>query len=183
MKNKKSAAICLIAVLMISLLTGCGAAKAETKADATIDLSSFKTVDLEENEVTQDIFKDYDMTMINVWTTWCPYCIEEMPELETVYQKLPENVNFITICMDADKEKEEAKRLMKETGTTFRVLVGNEELQDKVNQYLDGYPSTFYVDKDGHVVGAMRTGAPAGNVAEAYTKEMEAALAIVEGRK
>ena len=34
MKNKKSAAICLIAVLMISLLTGCGAAKAETKADA-----------------------------------------------------------------------------------------------------------------------------------------------------
>ena len=98
MKNKKSAAICLIAVLMISLLTGCGAEKAETKADATIDMSSFKTVDLEGNEVTQDIFKDYDMTMINVWTTWCPYCIEEMPELETVYQKLPENVNFITIC-------------------------------------------------------------------------------------
>ena len=121
--------------------------------------------------------------MINVWTTWCPYCIEEMPELETVYQKLPENVNFITICMDADKEEEEAKRLMKETGTTFRVLVGNEELQDKVNQYLEGYPSTFYVDKAGPVVGAPSTGAPAGNVAEAYTKEMEAALAIVEGRK
>ena len=43
-----------------------------------------------------------------------------MPELEKVYRNLPENSNLITVCMDAEEEEEEAKRLVKETGITFQ---------------------------------------------------------------
>ena len=75
----------ILALLIAALLT-CSFALAEA------GLTSFQTYDLstiafDENEemtietVTQDIFADYDLTMVNVWATWCGYCVEEMPEL------------------------------------------------------------------------------------------------------
>ena len=103
MKNKKSLALCLIAGLLIGSLNGCSTSKNETPASSDVtkpssdisqpssgfSLSSFQTADLEGTTVTQDVFKDYDITMVNVWTTWCQYCVEEMPELEKVYRNLP----------------------------------------------------------------------------------------------
>ncbi len=174
MKMKKVLYICLIAGLLLGFLTGCGSSKSE------VDLSSFQTVDLAGNEVTQDIFKEYDVTMVNIWATWCKYCIEEMPALETVYQNLPENSNMITICMDADQEEEEAKRLVAETGVTFQVLMGNDELRKKVDENLSGYPTTVFLDKSGHLIGEPIVGAPAKNTAEVYSKSLEEALAAVK---
>ena len=83
MKNKKSLALCLIAGLLIGSLNGCSTSKNETPASSDItqpssdisqpssgfSLSSFQTADLEGTTVTQDVFKDYDITMVNVWTT------------------------------------------------------------------------------------------------------------------
>lgn len=154
---KKSLALCLIAGLLIGSLNGCSTSKNETPASSDItqpssdisqpssgfSLSSFKTADLEGTTVTQDVFKDYDITMVNVWTTWCQYCVEEMPELEKVYRNLPENSNLITVCMDAEEEEEEAKRLVKETGITFQVLTGNEDLHKIMDKNLSGFPTIF----------------------------------------
>ena len=76
MKNKKSLALCLIAGLLIGSLNGCSTSKNETTASSDVtqpssgfSLSSFQTADLEGTTVTQDVFKDYDITMVNVWTT------------------------------------------------------------------------------------------------------------------
>ena len=34
-------------------------------------LKNFKTTDLDGNEVTQEIFSHADLTMINIWATYC----------------------------------------------------------------------------------------------------------------
>ena len=39
----------------------------------------FKTTDTNGNEVTEKIFADKDITMVNVWGTFCGPCINEMP--------------------------------------------------------------------------------------------------------
>ena len=44
-------------------------------------LSSFSTTDLEGNAVDQSILEDYDLTMVNVWATYCTPCLQEMPDL------------------------------------------------------------------------------------------------------
>ena len=67
---------------------------------------TFTTVDMEGNEVTEAIFADYDLTMVNIWATWCGYCIEEMPSFPKLKEMLPDNVNLITICEDAELEPE-----------------------------------------------------------------------------
>ena len=101
MKNKKWMPI----LLSMSVLSSMGisyAAQAEAptgeqeqKNDQTseitgtetsgIDLSSFEIVDLNGDTVTQDIFKDYDITMINIWATWCGPCRSELPEIQAAY--------------------------------------------------------------------------------------------------
>ena len=42
---------------------------------------AFTAADLEGNPVSEEIFKDYDLTMINIWATFCGPCISEMPDL------------------------------------------------------------------------------------------------------
>ena len=44
-------------------------------------LGEFESVDLEGNTVDESILADHQLTMINVWATFCGPCINEMPDL------------------------------------------------------------------------------------------------------
>ena len=139
--------------------------------DFKVDLSEFNCVDLDENVIDQSIFASYDVTMINCWTTWCGYCIDEMPEIAKLKGMLPSNFNVITICFDADEEGELAKNLLNQAGASgVTTLVANDILNDKVGSYLVGFPTTFFVDRNGKLIGSLEIGAPTGesSIAEAY---------------
>jgi len=47
-------------------------------------------------------FKEHDLTMVNIFTTWCTPCVEEMPDLEKLYQQMEEQgvgvVGVVTGC-------------------------------------------------------------------------------------
>lgn len=146
--------------------------------DFKVDLSEFTTKDLDGNEVTADIFKNYDVTMINVWATWCKYCVQEMPEIEALYEELPDNVNIITLCSDAADEKETALEELNQAGATFTTIESNDELEEKVLNYVVGYPTTFFVDKNGKVIGQLQIGTPTdgGDNKEAYRALIDDAL-------
>ena len=66
----------LIALLLVIALSSVFAASPKNS------FSELKAVDLKSDVITSEIFKEYDVTMINVFTTWCYYCIIEMPELQ-----------------------------------------------------------------------------------------------------
>lgn len=138
--------------------------------DFKVDLTSFNCEDLNGNAVDASIFADYDVTMINCWTTWCSYCIEEMPELAVLKGKLPSNYNVITICFDAIEEGELAKSLLEQAGaTSIMTLVANDEITNKVGEYIVGYPTTFFVDRTGKVIGSVKIGAPSeASISDAY---------------
>ena len=77
---------------------------ADTSAD-TEPLGPFQffTVeDIEGNEVTHEVFADADLTVINIWGTFCGPCIQEMPDLGALSQEYAEkNVQFIGLVGDA----------------------------------------------------------------------------------
>ena len=62
------------------------------------DLGIFSVQDIEGNNYTQDMFADYDLTMVNVFTTWCSPCVNEIPDLEKLKNEMSDlGVNVIGI--------------------------------------------------------------------------------------
>ena len=110
------------------------------------------------NAVTADVFKDYDVTMINIFTTWCGYCIEEMPELNTLYSQLPKKANLIGICADAYEKPDDLVAIVDYFELKFPVLKMTDDQVDKIYNVL-GYPTTIFVDKNGKLLDVI-TGAP-----------------------
>ncbi len=56
----------------------------DTNSDAT-NVGTFETTDIDGNTYTEKVFSDYDLTLVNAFTTWCSPCVNELPELEKLY--------------------------------------------------------------------------------------------------
>lgn len=153
------------------------------KVELEASLNKFTSIDMSGNKVTQDIFKKYDITMVNIWTTWCGFCVEEMPVLQELYSRLLENINMISICIDASEETEIANQILSDSKTEFTTIQGNDELNKTLLDNIQGYPTTIFVDKDGNIVGEPQVGAPESDEAklvEAYMTLINKNLSEIE---
>lgn len=138
-------------------------------AACAVGLSEFTTVDTDGNTVTQEIFADYDLTMVNIWATWCGYCIEEMPAFAELKNRLPENVNLITICTDADTEAELAGEILAYANANFQSLLVSDEMNAQLIRGVYGFPTTYFLDSSGQAVGEPIVGVPSLDApADAY---------------
>lgn len=163
----------IIMVLMMMLAVSASAAE--------VGLTNFTTTDMEGNTVTQDIFADYDLTMVNIWATWCGYCVEEMPELAKLKKMLPENVNLITICDDAAYETELTQQILRESGANFQTLKTTDDMYTQLLAYVYAFPTTFFVNSEGIPVVQPLTGVPSmENAADAYYTIIEQVLNLME---
>lgn len=138
---------------------------------------SFSSADLDKNKITDEIFSAADVTVVNVWGTFCPPCIREMPELAEWQKSMPKNVQIIGIVCDVNSTDDakgisKAKAILKKSGATFPNVIANQSLA----QFLNGIqfvPTTFLVDKNGNIVGDMIVGAQVAK----YKKAVEDYLA------
>ena len=86
-----------------------GSSTSEQNESKPVSLGDFSAQDFDGNAVSKDIFTDYDLTMVNLWTTTCSYCIEEMPilnELRKEFQDDGVRFNIISVCMDVGNTNE-----------------------------------------------------------------------------
>ena len=163
-KNQKRVTALILAAL---LLTGCAQKETgqETGQDAGEEkggvLSSFTATDLEDNEVSQEILADYDLTLVNVWATFCGPCLREMPSLgELAAEYQPQGVNIIGIVSDtltSEGELDEdqvdlARDLAEETKAEYTHLLPSQDLFGLLGQ-IYAVPTTFFVDSEGNQVG------------------------------
>ncbi|MEG0876841.1 MAG: TlpA disulfide reductase family protein [Oscillospiraceae bacterium] len=158
---KKLISIFLAAVCALSL---CACAKKEAPVDSA-QFPEFEAVDFAGNVVNNEIFKDYDATIVNFWVNTCGYCIEEMPELEAYYQGFKDkNINLIAIAISAGQSedlKDEAETILQGMGVTFPNLIPDFE-SSFVNDFITnipGYPTTIIVDSQGKMIGEPILGA------------------------
>ncbi len=115
--------------------------------------------DLDGNAIDSTVFQKYDLTMVNIWATWCGPCVEELPDLGNLYRNLPDGVNLITICADGSEQLEAAKEILKECNAEFVTICGDQNIQDNVLSNVYSYPTTIFVDKNGDLVGEPLLGA------------------------
>lgn len=116
------------------------------------NMNNFSAKTLEGKTVTQDIFKDYDVTMVNIWGTYCNPCIGEMEELQKVYENLPKNANLITVCVDGNAKKEDAKFIKDKFKLTFDIILPDSNLEISLLKHITGVPTTIFLDNKGNPV-------------------------------
>ena len=149
-------------------------------ADEAPSFSSFQTVDIDGNDVDQSIFADYDLTMVNVWGTFCTYCLQEMPELGEISEEYAdEGVQVVGIVIDVLNEDlsvntdqiELAREVAEKTEANYPHLVPSIDLLYAGIASIRSYPTTFFVDKDGNMVGDVYSGAKSKDKWEDIIKE------------
>ena len=200
------AALCMAAV---SLLTACQSQKNSETVGTEVQAASkqdnqeesqtgeseesrgvfeeFTAQDLDGNQVDQSIFADADLTMINVWGTFCTPCLDEMPDLGELSEEYKDKgMQIIGICSDtvnADRELDEAqvkkaKELAEQTGADYLHLAMSGDLVDTLLPQVMAVPMTIFVDSEGKQVGSAYMGA---REKDGWTEIIEEMLASVQG--
>ena len=186
---KKISALCLAGMLCLGLWAcsssedsssecssssdSSGTTKQESSENGfPVNMPEFSTTDMDGNKVTNDIFADYDLTVVNFWATYCNPCIDELPELAEWKKELPDNVNLIGLLVDVDEKGSDqyklAEKIIKETGADYQHLIATEEFDDLISD-LVGVPTTFFVDSTGKIIGEPFAGADV----DAYKQTVE----------
>lgn len=167
MKSKWKAI--LAAAMAVCLLAGCAPAEPEEAsapressaaptifADAAADFErlQFETEDLDGNACSsKDLFAMHDLTLVNIWATWCGPCIEEMPALEAIYQE--GEIGVVGIAVESEKQEtaELAAEIAAELGATYPNLRPTQEMIRDFLADVAYLPTTVFVDSEGKVVG------------------------------
>ena len=72
-----------------------------TEAAEGTNVGKFETTGVDGKTYTQDIFSKYDLTMVNIFTTWCSPCVNEIPDLEKLYQEMKDKgVGVVGVTLD-----------------------------------------------------------------------------------
>lgn len=128
----------------------------ETNPLAGVQLE-FETEDYDGQVVSNDIFKDSKITVLNLWATWCGPCVEEMPDFEKVSQEMKDKgVQFIGLALDSDEK--EVQDLKEKLGITYKLIKENDQLKKQVTSKFDYVPVTVFVDSEGKILGKFIPG-------------------------
>ena len=135
-------------------------------ANQVEDISSVVTKDIDGKEFSSKDFEKYDLTMVNVFATWCTACIKEIPDLVKLQDEMKDKgvniVGIVTDTVDDNGENkdalEKAKTIMEKTKANYKFL-----MPDKTNfngrlNGIQALPETFFVDKNGKIVGETYSG-------------------------
>ncbi|WP_426061465.1 TlpA family protein disulfide reductase [Hymenobacter sp. B1770] len=88
------------------------------------------------------------VVFVNLWASWCPPCVAEMPGIHALYQKMdPAQVAFVMISLDENPAK--ARALVQRRGYTFPVYFPTGPLPAPFNS--SSIPSTVVLGPDGQV--------------------------------
>lgn len=131
-------------------------------------LTSFEAESLDGEKQTQELFSKADLTMVNVWATFCGPCLREMPELGQLNEEYADQgVQIVGIVLDAvgsdGKINQEmvtkAQKVVEDTGANYVHLLPSEDLLRAGIGEIYSVPTTFFVDSKGNIVGESYVGA------------------------
>lgn len=109
------------------------------------------------NEHTLSDYKG-KVVVINFWATWCSPCRAELPDIQEVYEEYGSNQEDVIILgmtfpnMDREQSKQGILDFIETQGYTFPTLF-DESMELAYQYYINAFPTTFFINKDGTVEG------------------------------
>lgn len=89
------------------------------------------------------------VVLVNLWATWCPPCIEELPVLDQLVADY-EAKGLVVLGVAGDEDTQAVRDFLAKSPVKFEVLLDPNGAIG--TQYgITGYPETFFVDRQGRL--------------------------------
>jgi thiol-disulfide isomerase/thioredoxin len=88
--------------------------------------------------------------VVNFWATWCPPCLEELPELEVFHSNNQDKAVVLGVNME-DIDDERLRDFVEEQFLSFPVLHGDRVAARALGP-VQGLPTSYLVSPQGEVV-------------------------------
>ncbi len=87
------------------------------------------------------------VVVLNFWATWCPPCIEEMPSLVRMQQRMqPKGVTVLAVSVDVDDSK--YRRFLKDHNVNL-LSVRDPDQKSNALYGTFKFPETYIIDRNG----------------------------------
>ena len=128
----------------------------ESIDETTVDVPSgfdpdftFTTTDRSGVTYDETVFAQNKLTMINFWEPWCGPCVQEMPELEELYENYADQGFLIIGVYATEGVESDVDEVLESTGVTYPILTYTSEF----DQFQSGFvPTSILVDSEGHII-------------------------------
>ena len=93
------------------------------------------------------------LTVVNFWATWCPPCVDEMPELSRIHAEMsPNDIKIIGLAVDSPSN---VRAFTAQHRFSYPLLItggSGTELAKKLGNAMDALPYTVLIDEKGSVL-------------------------------
>ncbi|WP_069131661.1 TlpA family protein disulfide reductase [Rhodohalobacter halophilus] len=93
---------------------------------------------------------DGNVVFMNIWATWCPPCIAEMPSINKLYQQFGENDNVKFVLVSMDDEFDKAKQFMEKRGFDMPIYHFRTKVPGTYESSV--IPTTYIISADGKLM-------------------------------
>ena len=119
---------------------------------------TFEGMDPEGNTISEDVFLQSKLTMVNVWATYCGPCLNEMPglgELAAEHDRAEFQIIGIVSDVREGEDPSLVEELVQQTGADYPHLLANASIDQAFLAGVSGVPTTFFFDGEGAYLGGI----------------------------
>lgn len=84
--------------------------------------------------------------LVNFWATWCPPCLEEIPDLIALHNER-KDIMVIGVAMDFS-DPNEVMKFVKKMAISYPTILGNRKIAAQLDE-VSMLPSTYFYDPEG----------------------------------
>jgi thiol-disulfide isomerase/thioredoxin len=92
--------------------------------------------------------------LVNLWATWCPPCIKEMPEIQRLSDEIKENFQAVSITnFDEENSEEQVKKFLADKKFTYQQGIAEKNVMSALVKQakIEAIPVNFVITKDGKI--------------------------------
>ncbi|HSH71974.1 MAG TPA: TlpA disulfide reductase family protein [Methylophilaceae bacterium] len=112
---------------------------------------------LKDNTGKQHRLSDYKgkWVLVNYWATWCPPCLEEVPDLVSLYdQRKDKDLMVIGVAFEY-KSAQEVDRFVDDMLMSYPIVLGDDKVTAQIGS-AEVLPTTYLYDPQGRLVKVKR---------------------------